>query len=228
MKIIFWDIDGTLIRTARASLFAFEQAVVELYCREIDFAQIMTHGVTDNHIAAQIIKSLTDEQPSAQDIARLTKRYEQLLPDHLAARTGLILPAVLEILESLQSDENCVSLLLTGNSHCGAEIKLKHFNLAQYFNFDASAFCGHRVERNDIAEYALKTVSTLYPNVNRNQLFVIGDTPNDIACGKAIGAKTIAVATGHYSVESLAAHNPWWAVAQLPDSAAFTAKLASN
>ncbi|MGL5513132.1 MAG: HAD family hydrolase [Sporomusa sp.] len=228
MKIIFWDIDGTLIRTARASLFAFEQAVAELYCREIDFAQIMTHGVTDNHIAAQIIQYLTNGQPSAQDIARITKRYEQLLPDHLAARTGLILPAVLEILEYLQSDESCVSLLLTGNSHCGAQIKLDHFNLAQYFNFDASAFCGHRVERNDIAEYALKTVTALYPNVKPDELFVIGDTPNDIACGKAIGAKTIAVATGNYSVDSLAAHEPWWAVTQLPDPSTFTAKLASN
>lgn len=226
MKVLFWDIDGTLIRTAKAGLYAFEQAVAELYCREIDFTKLITSGMTDNHIAAQIIKEMPGGQPSGQDISKLVRRYEELLPEHLAVRKGFVLPAVRDILENLDAKEGYVQLLLTGNSRCGAQIKLDYFDLAKYFNFAASAFCEHRLERNDIAEYALKTVRELYPGVRPDDIYVIGDTPNDIACGKAIGAKTIAVGTGNYPVESLAEYTPWWAVKQLPDPEAFIAKLA--
>lgn len=226
-KILYWDIDGTLIRTAKAGLYAFEQAVAELYCREIDFAKLITSGMTDNHIAAQIIQNILERQPSGQDISALTQRYEAVLPVHLAARKGLILPAVQDILEALHPNENYVSLLLTGNSRGGAKIKLDYFDLAQYFNFAASAFCEHRLERNDIARYALETVKNLYPDVTPDNIYIIGDTPNDIACGKAIGARTIAVATGNYSVEILSGQAPWWAVKQLPAPAEFIAKLSS-
>lgn len=226
MRVLFWDIDGTLIRTAKAGLYAFEQAVAELYCREIDFTKLITSGMTDNHIAAQIIKEMPGGQPSGQDISNLVRRYEELLPEHLAVRKGFVLPAVRDILANLAANEGYVQLLLTGNSRCGAQVKLDYFDLAKYFNFAASAFCEHRLERNDIAEYALKTVQELYPGVRPDDIYVIGDTPNDIACGKAIGAKTIAVGTGNYPVESLDEYAPWWAVKQLPDPEAFIAKLA--
>ncbi len=222
LKILFWDIDGTLIRTAKAGLYAFEQAVTEVYCREIDFSALTTSGMTDNHIASQIIQQLQEEHsPSRQDIVRLTQRYEELLPQYLEANDGFILPSVTAILEALQAKENYVLLLLTGNSRRGAEIKLKYFDLAKYFDFAASAFCEHCLERNDIAWNAMNTVSKKYPTVPLEDVFIIGDTPNDIACGKVIGAKTIAVATGNYPLESLTFHSPWWALEQLPSPEEF-------
>lgn len=226
MKILFWDIDGTLIRTAKAGLFAFEQAVAEIYCREIDYSKVATSGMTDNHIAAQVIAAIQDGQASSQDISKLTKRYEELLPAHLAERKGFILPSVKEILAYLQGNKDYVCLLLTGNSRCGSEIKLNFYDLAQYFNFDASAFCGHQIERNDIARTALSTVAKLYPEVTMEDVYVIGDTPNDINCGKTIGAKTIAVATGNYSYHQLSEYSPWWVVDKLPEPEEFVRKLA--
>lgn len=226
MKILFWDIDGTLIRTAKAGLFAFEQAVAEIYCREIDYSKVATSGMTDNHIAAQVIAAIQDGQASSQDISKLTKRYEELLPAHLAERKGFILPSVKEILAHLQGNKDYVCLLLTGNSRCGSEIKLNFYDLAQYFNFDASAFCGHQIERNDIARTALSTVAKLYPEVTMEDVYVIGDTPNDINCGKTIGAKTIAVATGNYSYHQLSEYSPWWVVDKLPTPEEFVRKLA--
>ncbi|QJW47753.1 HAD hydrolase-like protein [bacterium BFN5] len=226
MKILFWDIDGTLIRTAKAGLFAFEQAVTEIYCREIDYSKVATSGMTDNHIAAQVIAAIQDGQASSQDISKLTKRYEELLPAHLAERKGFILPSVKEILAHLKGNEDYVCLLLTGNSRCGSEIKLNFYDLAQYFNFDASAFCGHQIERNDIARTALSTIAKLYPEVTMEDVYVIGDTPNDINCGKTIGAKTIAVATGNYSYHQLSEYSPWWVVDKLPEPEEFVKRLA--
>ncbi len=226
LKILFWDIDGTIMRTAKAGLFAFEQAVSEFYCREIDFAKITTSGMTDNHIAAQVIEHIGEGQASNEDIHKLTRRYEELLPVFLAERGGYILPSVKEILAALHQKEEYVQLLLTGNSRCGAEIKLKHYGLDQYFDFEASAFCGHHLDRHDIAKFALKSVSERYPHVTMEDIFVIGDTPNDINCGKSIGAKTIAVATGNYSYQQLAEYSPWWVVEKLPMPQEFIAKLA--
>jgi len=97
--------------------------------------------------------------------------------------------------------------------------------LAPYFDFDYSAFCDHRSSRTEIARSALAAAEELYPGGKSPNLFVIGDTPHDIQCGQAIGAYTIAVATGAFSVSQLREHSPWWPVAELPQPDEFQAKL---
>lgn len=225
MNILFWDIDGTLVRTSKAGLYAFEQATLQLWNQSIDFFGIRSAGMTDHSIAAQIVQAAAGREPREEEIIALTDRYEELLLNHLEQRTCRILPSILEILNHLQYEENYKTLLLTGNSRKGAEIKLRHLGLAPYFDFAHSAFCDHRSSRTEIARSALSAVGALHSENKPTKLFVIGDTPHDIQCGQAIGAYTIAVATGSFSVSQLQEYSPWWSVEELPRPDEFQAKL---
>ncbi len=224
MDIFFWDIDGTLIRTDKAGLYAFEQAVRELWDSPVDFRQIHSAGMTDYSIARQIIEVIAARPASHQEVKNLTGRYEELLLEHLGQREGKVMPAVREILAVLQ-ENGALSVLLTGNSRKGAEMKMRKFGLEGYFDFAYSAFCEDSPNRDDVANRALLKVQSRVDGSSA-RLFVIGDTPNDIRCGKMIGAYTIGVATGTFSEPELAAHDPWWSLPHLPPAPEFMKKLA--
>ncbi|WP_269448405.1 HAD family hydrolase [Anaerosporomusa subterranea] len=222
--MLFWDIDGTLIKTGKAGLYAFEQATAEIWSQPVDFAQIKTSGMTDFSIAAEIIETVTGRGATPAEVITLAKRYEQLLPNHLDVREGRVLPSIREILDALHQRSDCMSLLLTGNSRLGAELKLRKFGLDHYFNFDNSAFCNCNLTRDEVAAGALAITRSMTTQ-NIQSVFVIGDTPNDIRCGKDIGAFTLGVATGTYSLQQLRECSPWWAVESLPSAATFMARL---
>ena len=225
MDIFFWDIDGTLIRTDKAGLYAFEQAVRELWDSPVDFRQIHSAGMTDYSIARQIIEKIADRPASHQEVKQLTGRYEALLQEHLEQREGKVMPAVSEILAALQ-EKGALSLLLTGNSRKGAEMKMRKFSLGGFFDFEHSAFCEDSPNRDDVANRALQKILSRF-EAGSSRLFVIGDTPNDIRCGKMIGAYTISVATGTFSEPELAAHEPWWSLPHLPPAPLFIEKVAA-
>ncbi|MDD4602159.1 hypothetical protein SDC9_43518 [bioreactor metagenome] len=228
MKILFWDIDGTLMKTDRAGLFAFQQAVKEVLNADADFTSIKTAGMTDCYIAGEIIKMHKGREAKSHEITALIKHYEELLPAHLAARKGKLMPYVRELLEHFHKRDDFISLLLTGNTSSGATAKLTRYEIVQYFDFTISAFGDNCPDRLELAADALSKATTRYPRITPKDMFVIGDTPNDIRCGKAINANTIAVATGSYSLEDLALHTPWWTVKTLPEPAEFEAKLMAN
>lgn len=225
MDIVFWDIDGTLVRTGRAGLFAFQSAIAEQGFRQPELRQIQAAGMTDYSIAAQIIAAVTGRQARHEEITALSERYEKLLPEYLAQHEGQVMPSVREILPALRAN-GIRSLLLTGNSRRGAELKMQKFGLEGYFDFDHSAFCEHSPTRDDVARRAFDSVKTLAA-VEPARVFVIGDTPNDVRCGKQIGAFTIGVATGNFSEAELALHAPWWVTEQLPGAEEFMNKLYS-
>lgn len=225
MDIFFWDIDGTLIRTDKAGLYAFEQAVRELWDSPVDFRQIHSAGMTDYSIARQIIEAIVARPASHQEVKNLTGRYEELLLEHLAQREGRVMPAVSEILSALQA-KGALSLLLTGNSRKGAEMKMRKFSLGGFFDFEHSAFCEDSPNRDDVANRALQKILSRF-EAGSSRLFVIGDTPNDIRCGKMIGAYTISVATGTFSEQELASHEPWWSLPHLPPAPLFIEKVAA-
>ena len=225
LDIIFWDIDGTLIRTAKAGLFAFQAAAAEQGLSQVDLRQIQAAGMTDYSIAGQILAAMLGRSAKHEEITALAGRYEELLPEHLSQHEGRVLPSVREILAELH-EQGAISLLLTGNSRRGAEVKMRKFGLESYFNFDQSAFCENSQTRDDVASRALLAVQNLTVRESA-RVFVIGDTPHDIRCGKNIGAYTIGVATGTFSAAELAEHYPWWVMEQLPTAPEFMAKLAA-
>ena len=212
MTVLFWDIDGTLLTTARAGVFAWEEAVRELTGREFELVPMRIAGLTDYQIAARTFETLgIDTDP--QFVHRFVDRYGELLPASLPRKQGTVMPNVREILEHLRGRLDVRSYLLTGNTRAGARAKLTHYNLMQYF--PDGAFAEDAGDRASIAVRALE-LAKQGGVVAEGRVFVVGDTPHDIECANAIDARTIAVATGGYTIGELQAYHPWRVFSELP------------
>ena len=213
MTVLFWDIDGTLLTTAKAGVFAWEDAVRELTGRtDFELAQLRIAGMTDYQIAVKTFETLGLEADEAF-LRRFVDRYGALLPSSLPRKNGRVLPNVREILEHLRGRSDVRSYLLTGNTRAGATAKLTHYDLIHFL--PDGAFAEDTGARASIASRALALARQAGP-VAPDRVFVIGDTPHDIECARAIDARTIAVATGGYSVAELKEHHPWRLFEELP------------
>jgi phosphoglycolate phosphatase len=217
MTVLFWDIDGTLLTTGKAGVPAWEQAVREIVGHDFELASFRVAGMTDYQIAVRTFEML--EVPADdQTIRRMVSRYEELLPTELPKKQGRVLPNVREILEQLRGRPDVRSYLLTGNTRGGARAKLTHYDLFKYF--PDGAFAEDAGGRSTIAVRALDLARAAGP-VADNGLFVLGDTPHDIDCANAIGARTVAVATGGYTLDELTAHGAWRTFETLPPAPDF-------
>jgi phosphoglycolate phosphatase-like HAD superfamily hydrolase len=212
MIVLFWDIDGTLLTTGKAGVPAWETAVLELTGRQFELSAIRVPGLTDYQIAVRTFE-LLDIEPDAGLVDRLVRRYEDLLPAMLPTRQGSVLPNVREVLDRLQPRDDVRSYLLTGNTRRGGGAKLTHYDLLRYF--PDGAFAEDSGERATIARRGLE-LARRGGAFEARSVFVIGDTPHDIHCANAIGARTIAVATGGYTTAELSEHAPWRVFEQLP------------
>ena len=212
MTILFWDIDGTLLTTGKAGVPAWEAAVKTVTGRDFQLASIRVPGLTDFQIAIRTFELLGIE-PDEPTLRRMVRLYEEGLPEALPLKHGHVMPNVREILEHLQNRDDVRSYLLTGNTRGGAKAKLTHYDLFKYFR--DGAFAEDTRDRATIATRALELARRSGP-VGVDRVFVIGDTPHDIECANAIGAKTIAVATGGYTVDELATRAPWRIFKELP------------
>lgn len=221
MTVLFWDIDGTLLTTARAGVFAWEQAVRELTGREFELIRMRIAGLTDYQIALKTFEMLGIDTDDVF-LRLFVDRYGELLPASLPRKQGRVMPNVREILENLQNRADVRSYLLTGNTRAGARAKLVHYDLIQYF--PEGAFADDAGDRPGIARRALELAKQSGP-VADGGVFVIGDTPHDIECAKAIEARTIAVATGGYTIEELREYHPWRVFAELPAAEEFIALI---
>ena len=213
--MLCWDIDGTLLTTDRAGIGAWEDALRDVCGRVRQLDGWRTAGYTDVEIARALLESegLVAE-PSF--VARLLARYEERLPDRLGDRRGRVLPGVLEFLEWNRSTGGLRCMLLTGNTATGARAKLRHYGLAAFF--DRGAFAGlEAADRVSVAREAVGIARNWVGDpFSPGRLLVIGDTPHDVACGTAVGARTLAVASGTYSVDELDRAGAWRAIAALP------------
>lgn len=222
MTVLFWDIDGTLITTGRAGMFAWNDSVLELTGREFDLkTAIRTAGLTDYQIAVKTFEAMGLDAKDGL-LERLVRRYEELLPSSLPKKNGYVLPNVRGILEHLKGRPDVRSYLLTGNTRGGARAKLTYYGLMDFF--PDGAFAEDSGDRSSIARRALELARRAAP-VADDRVFVIGDTPHDIECATAICARTIAVATGGYTMDELNEHNPWRVFAELPPADEFAALI---
>lgn len=214
--VLFWDIDGTLLTTARAGIAAWERAVAEVLDVEVELEDFPTAGLTDPEIARALAAHVGRPADGSVVDAMLVV-YERELPSALPGRVGHVMPGVVEILEDTGRRESVLNILLTGNTRAGAAAKLAHYGLSAYF--DRGAFGDDGVDRAAVARRAWEIAeAVLGPLLSAESAFVIGDTPHDIACGDAIGVRTLAVATGTYDTEALALSGAWKVVAALPSA----------
>lgn len=204
--LILWDIDGTLIRTNRAGIVALVRAFAAAHGREPDMASVEVAGRTDRWIIGRMLEA-QGIAPTPERIHAILEGYLQLLPPQLQTTTGRVLPGVLELLETFHRRADVAQGLLTGNVERGARIKLEHFRVWHYFAF--GAYGDDSALRNDLGPHALRRARERHAvEFAPDRVFVIGDTPHDIECGRVIGARTIAVATGGFSRAELEAHRP--------------------
>ena len=218
--LLLWDIDGTLL-SGGSGMRALEVALQREFgvgapapTKGIDFA-----GRTDVWIMRQIFARLGLPDSDA-NLSRLLAAYLSELPAALKHPSTRILPGVTMALESLSARGDCAQAILTGNVERGARIKLNHHGLSHFFAF--GAYADDSELRNDLGPIALRRARDHHGvEFAPESIYIIGDTPHDIACGKIIGARTIAVATGLYSMDELRAETPTAVLADLSDTAAF-------
>lgn len=197
-----------------------ERALTKRFGLQCDMRQIDWAGRTDSWIAGEVLRvvGLPDTPQNTHDYL---ETYLEILPLELQqGPQGRVLPGIFELLEILRLRPDAAQGLLTGNLERGARIKLAHFKVWHYFEFGAYADDSPR--RNDLGPHALRRAKEKHAmDFAPDRTFIIGDTPHDIECGKVIGARTIGVATGKYSVAELAAHQPTAVFSNFADTAAF-------
>jgi phosphoglycolate phosphatase-like HAD superfamily hydrolase len=162
-------------------------------------------GRTDVAITTELL-TLHGLDPSPQNLATLQAEYLAHLPTALQKLPGTVLPGIVEGLRRLQANRVAVGLL-TGNIAAGAEIKLRHFGLWEHFPF--GGFADGLRERDDVARRAFEVaMAHVRQSLDPANVWVIGDTPLDVQCARAIGAKVVAVGTGWHPMHELAAAKP--------------------
>ena len=215
--LLLFDIDGTLITTGGCGERSLRLAVRDVFGAEDDLAGIEVAGRTDTSIARQLLKKFARPE-TEEGIRAILEAYLRHLPELLPHAVGRVLPGVRELLDALKPRADVVLALLTGNLALGARHKLSQYGIWEYFEFGAFADDHH--ERNRLGPFALSRAAERGHEVRPARTFVIGDTPHDIACGRAIGAKTVAVATGGFRSHQLAPHAPNVLVEDFSDIAA--------
>jgi len=204
-RLLLWDIDGTLISTGAAGNRAIVLATAERFGGSGDLEGIEIAGRTDSGIAHQILAKY-GEPITEESVKSFLDLYLKLLAQELPRSAGKIMPGVLELLGRANHRPETTLGLLTGNLRRGAQLKLEHYQLWHFFAFGAFADDHH--DRNQLGAFAVTRAQDNGEKFLPTQVDVIGDTGHDIACGKALGARTIAIATGAWSRERLAEHAP--------------------
>jgi phosphoglycolate phosphatase len=206
MPILLWDIDGTLVRTGGAGKAAMEAALRDAFGVAEIRDVVPYSGRTDRAIARDLL-AVHGVDPTPGNQARLAAAYLAALPATLVTHGGRVCPGVRDLLGALHADGTAVLGLLTGNTRAGARHKLGHFGLWDYFA--CGGFGDEHTDRDDVARMAVGELRAhLGRDVDPADVWVIGDTPLDVRCARAIGAKAVAVATGWHPAAELAASNP--------------------
>jgi phosphoglycolate phosphatase-like HAD superfamily hydrolase len=201
--LVLFDIDGTLIRTAGAGVRGMNDAFERLHGRRDAMLGVPVSGRTDRAILTEVFGRWNQELTEAV-VGPLRDRYLEELSREMQAVSGEgvgVLPGVHEALDTLDRDPSFALGLLTGNFERGAEIKLARFDLWRRFRF--GAFGDEHTDRRALVPVAVERARAC--GIEAAHVVVIGDTPLDVDCAHAHGARAVAVATGEYSRDALAA-----------------------
>ncbi len=214
VRLMLFDIDGTLIRTGGAGVKAFAKVFQSEFGATDGFERLKFSGRTDLSLVREFF-GFHQIPPTRQNFDRFFQRYVFWLDHILHQSQAQVCQGVLEFITQARALPNAPLLgLLTGNIRLGAEIKLRHLNLWDFF--ETGAFADDSEERDQIAVIARERADRLLPRpLQGEEVLVIGDTPLDIRCGRAIGARVLAVGTGGCTLAELRQHSPDWAVSDL-------------
>lgn len=215
IKILLWDIDGTLLRSKINGAFRqyFIPTMQRVYGSAGTLENINASGMTDTQIIYESLQKegFTPEQIFAKK-AELIEVFKEEMSAVFSTKTDSheLLSGAHEILEEIDRNPKFINALLTGNLSVAAEIKLRSVGIWSYFENSINAFGEISHKRADLAVEAGKLFNKSFGfEFSPQQFIVIGDTPNDILCARHFGAKAVAVATGRgQNKEELLSYQP--------------------
>lgn len=229
MKLILFDIDGTLLSSDGAGRRAIRAALIAEMgtAGPIDDGYRLD-GKTDPQIVRELLAAAGHPQAaSAAHVDRVCRTYLSLLGKELEASAGKshTYPGVPELLDLLERRGDAMLGLLTGNLVEGAALKLRAVGLDPR-RFRVGAYGSDSAERPLLPAIAMERAAALLGRVVSGQdVVIVGDTPADVTCGASVGARAVAVATGSYRRAELLAAGAYAAFDTLADSAAVIAAL---
>lgn len=207
MKIILFDIDGTILQTNGAGTRAANRAFENIYGISEAMTRIDAAGKTDHIILQEIFMNELNRDFSQQEAEDLYKLYIPFLEEETGKSETTVMPGIPKLLDNLGARKDMVLGVATGNIEQGAWIKLRSAGLDHHFKFGGFGSDSH-IREHLIRKALQRAEDHVEENTKIKDTFVIGDTPYDINHGRAAGAVTVAVATGGYSRDQLREHSP--------------------
>jgi len=227
-RLLLFDVDGTLVDVGGAGRAALRGALEEVFGEAGPLERVDFHGRTDPSIVREVLRALGCEDPWIDGrLADVWSPYLARLEEELAARDGRVrtCAGVPGLLGELARREGVTLGLVTGNVEGGARRKLAAAGVDA--PFPVGAFGSDAEARDDLPPVALRRAERLGLRFRAREVWVVGDTPDDIRCGRASGLRTLAVATGRHGVDELAAHGADRVLGDLSDTEAVLEALLS-
>ena len=212
-RLVLFDVDGTLVHTGGAGKNAFARTLAVAFNAHDGVHQVNFGGRTDVSLARELF-GIHGIPATPENFGRFFEHYAFCLDDLMAQSRGGACRGVRDFIRALGAlPEPPMLGLLTGNIRLGAEIKLRHYDLWEMF--ETGGFADDHEDRNQIAAAVFERGRRLLKKLEPEEIVVVGDTAHDVRCGKFIGAKVLAVATGGATLQELAKLAPDWAVEDL-------------
>lgn len=219
-KLVLFDIDGTLMNTDGGGALSCQRALEAIFKRTVPLSDYRMSGKTDTQIVLELMERVGVDR--AETWARLQEIYDLYIAGLEREVVGWhpeLCPGIPTLLDRLKDVQAAILGLLTGNIRRGAQVKLNRVGLWSYFV--TGAFGDGAPERRLLPESAQKAAETQFGRkFEGKDIVVIGDTPNDVLCGRHLNVKTIAVATGGYDADTLGTYEPDFLFDDLSDTEA--------
>ncbi len=206
-RLVLFDIDGTLLSAGRAARESVLTALREVYGWSGSADSHDFSGKTDPQIIRELIVDAVGDARCEAQLARALDVYLEELSRRLTPEAVVAKPGVRELLERLAAEPGVTLALLTGNLEPGARLKLEPPGFNSYFPF--GAFGSDSADRYELPAIAVaRARERTGIDFSGKSIVVIGDSVHDVGCGKSLGVRTVAVATGPTPAERLAAQKP--------------------
>jgi phosphoglycolate phosphatase-like HAD superfamily hydrolase len=194
---LFWDIDGTLIKTNGAAAIPFKEALSDFLKQEVELDRKKLSGFTDFEIIQTVAKSY-GVKVHAEEIEMILGNYAQNLPTALQAGDAHSINNITEVLAEIHSSNDFENAIATGNCRPGAIAKLTHINLIEFFKTDKIFHASVKCQTRD------QIIADAKQSLGHSQVgIIIGDSPKDILSAKANKLRVLGVATGMHTVDEL-------------------------
>lgn len=203
-RLILWDIDGTLVSVGHLGAEGFDRAIENVLGRRPP-GRVRMSGKTDPQIVGEYLTMLGINDAghwTPRILSELEVVLEAAKPEILAG--GTVHPGVPGVLAKMADETGVVQSVLTGNVARNAELKLSVFGLDHFVDLEVGAYGSDHIDRNKLVPIALGRVGEkIGVEVNPEQVWIVGDSPNDLACARSGGVQCLLVATGRFGLEEL-------------------------